>query len=91
MISNKFCDFILLYRSPSKSSDEFENFVYNLDLKLEALTQKNPYVTVIIGDFIGKFNKWCYTDEKTPERANLNISVWTNPTFKETNPHFLQL
>ena len=31
MFSNKFCNFISLYRSPSLSSDEFENFVYNLD------------------------------------------------------------
>ena len=27
---------ISLYRSSSQSSDEFENFVYNLDLMLEA-------------------------------------------------------
>ena len=32
MISNKLCNFISLYRSPSQSSDEFENFVNNLDL-----------------------------------------------------------
>ena len=48
-----------LYRSPSQSSDEFENFVYNLDLDLtpEALAQENRFVTVIIGDFNAKFNK----------------------------------
>ena len=51
MISNKLCNFISLYRPPSQSSDEFENFVCNLDLTLEALTQKNPFLTVIIGDF----------------------------------------
>ena len=39
MISNKLCNFISLYRSPSQSSDEFEDFFYNLDLTLEALTQ----------------------------------------------------
>ena len=43
MISNKLCNFISLYRSPSQSSDEFENFVYNLDLLFEALTQKNSF------------------------------------------------
>ena len=56
-----------LYRSPSQSSDEFENFVYNLDLTLEALTQKNPFLTVIIEDFNAKSNKWCSTDKTTPE------------------------
>ena len=50
MISNKICNFISFHRSPSQSSDEFENFVYNLDLTLEVLTQKNSY-SVIIEDF----------------------------------------
>ena len=72
MISNKLCNFISLYRSPSQSSDEFENFVYNLDLTLEALTQKNPFLTVIIGDFNAKFNKWCSTDKTTPKGAKLD-------------------
>ena len=56
MISNKLCNFISLYRSPSQSSDEFKNFVYNLDLTLETLTQKNPFLTVMIGDFNAKIN-----------------------------------
>ena len=59
IISNKLCNFVSLYRSPSQSSDEFENFVYNLDLTLEVLTQKNPFLTVINGDFNAKFSKWC--------------------------------
>ena len=72
MILNKLCNFISLYRSPSQSSDEFENFVYNLDLTLEALTQKNPFLTVIVGDFNAKFSKWCSTNKTTPEGAKLD-------------------
>ena len=72
MISNKFCNFISLYRSPSQFSDEFENFVYNLGLTLEALTQKNSFLTVIIGEFNAKFNKWCSTNKTTTERAKLD-------------------
>ena len=64
--------FILLYRPPSQSSDEFENFGYNLDLTLKALTQKNPFLTVVIGDFHAKFTKWCSTDKTTPEGAKLD-------------------
>ena len=76
MISNKLCNFISLDRSPSQYSDEFENFVYNLDLTLEALTQKNPFLTVIIGDFNAKFNKWCSTDKTTREGTRLdNLSM----------------
>ena len=61
-----------LYRSPSQSNDEFDNFVHNLDLTLEALTQKNPFLTFIIGDFNAKFNKWCSTDKTTPEGTKLD-------------------
>ena len=43
MISNKLRKFISFYRSPSQSSDEFQNFVYNVDLTLEALTQEIPF------------------------------------------------
>ena len=72
MISNKLSNFISIYRSPSQSGDEFEEFVYILDLTLEALTQKNPFLTVVIGDFNAKFSKWCSTDKTTPERAKLD-------------------
>ena len=72
MISNKLCNFISFYRSHSQSSDEFEDLVYNLDLTLEALAQKNPFLTVIIGDFNAKFNKCCSTNKTTPEGAKLD-------------------
>ena len=71
MISNKHCNFISLYRSHSQSSNEFENFVNNLDLTLEALTQKNLFLTVIIGDFNANFNKSYSTDKTTPEGPSL--------------------
>lgn len=37
--------------SPSQFCDEFENFISNLNLILEALTHKNPFLAIIIGDF----------------------------------------
>ena len=72
MISNKLCNFISLYRSSNQPSDEFENSVYNLDLRLEAPTQKNPFLTAVIGDFNAKFSKWCSTDKATPGGAKLD-------------------
>ena len=69
MISNTLCNFISLYSSPSQSFDEFENFFYNLDLTLKVLTQKNLFLTVTIGDFNAKFNKWWSTDKARPEGA----------------------
>ena len=72
LISNKLCNFISLYRSPSQSSDEFQNFIYNLDLTLETLTQKNPFLIVNIRDFNAKFNKWCSTDKAKHDGAKLD-------------------
>ena len=43
-----------------------------MDLTLEALTQKNPFLTVIFEDFTAKFNKQCSTDKATPEVAKLD-------------------
>ena len=37
--------------SPSQFCGEFENFISNLNLILEALTHKNPFLAIIIGDF----------------------------------------
>ena len=37
--------------SPSQFCDELENFISNLVLILEALTHKNPFLAIIIGDF----------------------------------------
>ena len=66
MISNKLCNFIPLYSSPSQTSDEFEN------LRIFCVTQKNLFLTIIIGDFNAKFNKWCSAKETTPEGAKLD-------------------
>ena len=42
-IVGKMCNFRYLYRSPSKSRDTFETFADNLQLILEALTNKNLF------------------------------------------------
>ena len=44
-----------MYGSLSQSGDEVENFVDNLDLLFETLTQKIPFLAAIIGDFNAKF------------------------------------
>ena len=50
-IEDKLCNFVALYRSPSHSQDEFEIFAKNLELNLDAISVKNPFLTVILGDF----------------------------------------
>ena len=54
MIGNKICNFITLYRSLSQNQDDFQAFIGNLELNLETLAQRNPFLMVVIGDFNAK-------------------------------------
>ena len=48
-INGKLRNLISLYRSPSQNMEEFETFIKNLELNLELIFTKNPYLTVVIG------------------------------------------
>ena len=50
-IGGKTCNFVSLYRSPSQTKDEFENFIKNLELNLEHIANKSPFLIVVLGDF----------------------------------------
>ena len=58
MIGNKICNFITLYRSPSQNQDDFQAFIDNLEMNLETLAQRNPFLMVVIGDFNAKSKHW---------------------------------
>ena len=55
-IGNKLCNFISLYRSPSQSQDNFETFIDNLELNIDEIAARNPFLIVILGDFNAKLN-----------------------------------
>ena len=48
------CNFLYLYISPSQTRDIFETFADKLELTLDTLTNKNPFLIVAIGDFNAK-------------------------------------
>ena len=66
-IGNKPCSIISLYKSPSQTTNEFDNFLNNLNIMLESVTQKNPFLTVVIGDFNARLSKWWSDDRTTQE------------------------
>ena len=68
-IGGKICNFISLYRSPSQTQGEFENFIDNLELNLETLCQSNPFLIVLIADLNAKSKKW-YSHDKTSHEGN---------------------
>ena len=63
-MGSKLCTIVSLYRSPSQSADEFDNFLNKFNLTMESTTQKNPFPTVVIGDFNTRSSK-LWTDDKT--------------------------
>ena len=50
-IDGKLCNLFCLYRSPSKNMDELKTFVKNLELNLEFIFNKSPYLTIVVDDF----------------------------------------
>ena len=63
-IADKICNFVSLYRSPSQSKDEFESFANYLELNLDSIVHRNPYLIVVLGDFNAQ-TKECYPLGKT--------------------------
>ena len=48
---NEKCFLTCIYRSPSQSRDEFENFCLKFDLLLNKLNDEFPFCSIITGDF----------------------------------------
>ena len=66
-IGSKLRSIVSLYRSPSQTRDESDEFLTNLNLTLQTITQKNPFATVAIGDFNARSSKWWVNDKTTQE------------------------
>ena len=63
-LGDKIFSFVVLYRSLSQSSDEFESFSKNLELTLDRVMKNTPYMMVLLGDFNAKCTNW-YKHDKT--------------------------
>ena len=50
-IGEELCTFIVLYRSPSQSQDEFETFLKNFELNIDTILPNNLFLTIVLGDF----------------------------------------
>ena len=72
-VYEKQCNITLIYRSPSQSSEEFDTFLSNFRLLLDYITNSNPFVSIIIGDFNARSNNWCSSDKTTYEGKKLEL------------------
>ena len=75
--------------------DIFETFADNLELNLDTISNKNPYLIIILGDFNAKSSNWYKQDKTTYEGSKIeainNISVWTNIVNSGTNTYVIKL
>ena len=75
LICGKTCNFISLYRSPSQSSDSFKEFADNLQLSLDKISNQNPFLTVVLGDFNTKSSNWYKHDKTTYEGSKIDAET----------------
>ena len=57
-IQNKTGYVAVIYRSPSQSSNEFEEFLVNFDKLLNQVNMLKSSFTVILGDFNARSQSW---------------------------------
>ena len=71
-IDDKLCNLICFF-FPSQNIEEFETFVKSLEVNLELIFTKNPYLTIVIGDIDVKSQNWYKGDKSTGSGTKLEI------------------
>ena len=92
MIGKKICNFLTLYRCPSQNQDRFQAFINNLEMNLETLVQRNPFLTVVNGDFDAKSKNWYSKDSTNFEGItieNVTSQLGLSQVIKEAT-HILE-
>ena len=59
--------FAVIYRSPSQSQEEFDNFTINFELMLSKMHAENPFCVIITGDFNCRSTQWWENDIENNE------------------------
>ena len=60
-------------RSLSQTKDKFENFIKNLEVNLEHIVNKIPFLVVVLGDFNAITQGWYQNDITTFEGSKINM------------------
>ena len=65
----------VIYRSPSQSCSEFEDFLFNLEKLINQIKQLKPSFTIILGDFNARSSDWWPDDITSPEGTHINSLI----------------
>ena len=71
-VGNKKCFITVLYRSPSQSLEEFENFKNGWENTILSINNSNPFLTIFLGDFNARNTLWWGGDVINSEGLDLN-------------------
>ena len=74
-IGSKKCIIETVYRSPSQNSDEFESFLLNFEFLLQDISNRNPYLTLLLGDYNARNTNWWHHDITTTEGIQLETTT----------------
>ena len=66
-VYGKQCNITLINHLPSQSSEESDTFLSHFELLLNYIANRNPFVSIIIGDFNPRRNNWCSSNKTTYE------------------------
>ena len=59
--------YVILYRSPSQTSDELQSFISKLEKLLINMNGFDPHFVILLGDFNAKSKSWSINDTTTEE------------------------
>ena len=65
------CFISCLYRSPSQSDHEFDIFINDLENTLSKLCLESPLISIVLGDFNARCNKWLTSDNNNSPGVEL--------------------
>ena len=64
-----------VYRSPNQNSDELESFVSNFEFLLQDISNHNPYLTLLLGDYNARNTNWWHHDITTTEEIQVETTT----------------
>ena len=65
----------VIYRSPSQSCNEFEDFIFNLEKLIDQIKQLKPSFTMILCDFSARSSDWWPDDVNPLEGTHISSLI----------------